>query len=124
MTSISHFPPETASLTSPQLSAIVSEFGQCSGANDDRWYPDVEPADERGRAEYESYARKVCAGCLVRSECLDLALRVKSRYGVRAHGIWGGTAPWRRERMLRNSRRRAAHRRTRAARAQAMGVPA
>jgi hypothetical protein len=123
MASISHFPREIATLTPSQLSAIVSEFGECSGTGDgeNRWYPDVEPTGAPGRVEYEHHARKVCAECLVRTECLDLALRTESRYGVRAHGIWGGTAPWERERMLRNSRRRAAYRR---AGTQVMGVSA
>jgi WhiB family redox-sensing transcriptional regulator len=107
MASISHFPREIASLTLAQVSAIVTEFGVCSGTGDDRWYPDVEPTGERDRAEYEATARKVCADCPVRAECLDLALRTESRHGVRPHGIWGGTAPWERERMLRSIRRRA-----------------
>ncbi|WP_158642406.1 WhiB family transcriptional regulator [Actinomadura sp. WAC 06369] len=106
MTSISHIPREIASLTLSQLSETVTDSGTCVGTADDRWHPDVEPTGERGRAEYESHARKVCADCPVRSQCLLLALKTESQYGVQSHGIWGGTAPWERERMLRRIRRR------------------
>ncbi len=37
------------------------------------------------RGESVRDAKAVCAGCPVRSECLDFALRLKV-----AHGVWGG----------------------------------
>ena len=44
---------------------------------------DVEtPAEKRGR---EERAKRVCAGCEVRAECLEYALGTKEPYG-----IWGG----------------------------------
>lgn len=106
MSSISQVAREIAILTSAQLSARVTEAGLCVDAADDTWFP-MEPTTDHGRAEYEAYARKACAGCPVRSECLILALRTEARPAIEPHGIWGGTAPWVRKRMLRNSRRRA-----------------
>ncbi len=44
-------------------------------------------------------ARRVCADCLVRQECLDHALVNNIR-----HGVWGGTSERERKR-LRTSRR-------------------
>ena len=44
-------------------------------------------------------AKKVCAMCEVRLECLTYALENNEE-----HGIWGGTAPWER-RLMRKGRR-------------------
>ena len=41
-------------------------------------------------------AKEVCAGCPVREECLDYALRNGER-----HGVWGGTSERERRRMRR-----------------------
>ena len=41
-------------------------------------------------------AKAVCAGCQVRPECLDFALRTRT-----AEGVWGGTSPEEREQLLR-----------------------
>jgi WhiB family redox-sensing transcriptional regulator len=35
--------------------------------------------------------KDVCAGCLVREECLDYALAMDREGG--AHGFWGGMSP-------------------------------
>ncbi len=43
-------------------------------------------------------AKKVCASCAVRQQCLDYALTVRERYGV-----WGGTSERERRRLLRRS---------------------
>jgi WhiB family redox-sensing transcriptional regulator len=48
-------------------------------------------------------ARKVCARCDVRSKCLEFAMSTRQM-----HGIWGGTTPEERTRLLR--RRRLAYR--------------
>ena len=51
---------------------------------------------ERGGATWE--ARRVCAGCPVRAECLDYALLHDERFG-----IWGGESE-RSRRRLKHSR--------------------
>ena len=54
-------------------------------------------------------AQKVCAGCPVRLQCRDYALR----HGI-VHGVWGGMTGEDRERLIR---RRAAKRRAMTGRA-------
>lgn len=44
-------------------------------------------------------ARSVCAGCPVRSPCLEYALRHRID-----HGVWGGTSERERRRILRQRR--------------------
>jgi WhiB family redox-sensing transcriptional regulator len=51
----------------------------CRGQGFDAWFA----ADEVG--EEADAARRVCAGCAVRTECLDYALDCSIR-----HGLWGG----------------------------------
>lgn len=41
-------------------------------------------------------AKKICAGCFVRSQCLEDALEREERYGV-----WGGMSERERRRLLR-----------------------
>ena len=64
----------------------------CRGQGFDAWYP----ADEVG--EEADAARRVCAGCRVRPECLDYALDAPIR-----HGLWGGLSST--ERAALNRRR-------------------
>ena len=64
----------------------------CRGQGFDAWFP----TDEVG--EEADTARRVCAGCRVRPECLDYALDCSIR-----HGLWGGLSP--RERAALNRRR-------------------
>lgn len=44
-------------------------------------------------------ARKICATCVVRSTCLDYALRNRID-----HGVWGGTSERERRRILKARR--------------------
>jgi WhiB family redox-sensing transcriptional regulator len=62
--------------------------GACRGKDNAPWYP------ERGTSLEP--ARKVCAACPVRTECLAYALLVCERFGV-----WGGASE-RQRRKLRN----------------------
>ncbi len=59
-----------------------------------REHPDVDFFPQRG--ESTRPAKDVCAGCLVRSECLESALREE-------HGVWGGSSAKERRRMRRQS---------------------
>ena len=63
--------------------------GSCrGGAGHEPFFP------TRGKGVEE--ARRVCAGCEVRSECLGYALE----HGIR-HGVWGGTSEAERRRIRR-----------------------
>jgi WhiB family redox-sensing transcriptional regulator len=64
----------------------------CRGQGFDVWFP----TDEIG--PQADAARRVCAGCCVRDECLDYALDAPVRYG-----LWGGLAT--RERVALGRRR-------------------
>ena len=54
----------------------------CRGQGFDTWFP----SDDVG--EQADAARRVCAACPVRHECLDYALEWSIR-----HGLWGGLTP-------------------------------
>jgi hypothetical protein len=101
--SIPYVTPEIDALSSGQLSHRMAIAGRCSDAGDDSWFP-MEPTGANGRAAYEAVARDACSGCEVRGECLLLALRTENKRAVQAHGIWGGFAPWERDRMRRRLR--------------------
>lgn len=49
---------------------------------------------------HTAQAKRVCARCPVKSECLSEALRDRIRYG-----IWGGKTEHEREQMIRRARR-------------------
>jgi WhiB family transcriptional regulator, redox-sensing transcriptional regulator len=62
------------------------------------------PVSTAGPAERQvARAKRICARCAVRAECLDFALAHEQFYG-----IWGGTTPEERRRHRRRSRRAAA----------------
>ena len=54
------------------------EVAACLGAGPDPWFPG------KG-AQADRKAKRICAGCPVRSDCLEYALTHHERYGV-----WGG----------------------------------
>ncbi len=58
-----------------------------------REYPDVDYFPSPGRSS--AAAKKICARCLVRAECLSYALEL----GPEVHGIFGGTTARERARM-------------------------
>lgn len=59
----------------------------CAQADPDAWFP------ERGESNLP--AKRICAACEVRAECLDFALENGERFG-----IWGGTSEAQRRRIL------------------------
>jgi len=74
--------------------------GACLSADPDLFFP----ISSTGPAERQiARAKLICAGCGVRSECLDFALSHDQVYG-----IWGGTTPEDRQRYRRRKRRAAA----------------
>jgi WhiB family transcriptional regulator, redox-sensing transcriptional regulator len=72
------------------------------GADREEWQRQAssELADRRAAAGEEMRARRLCAGCPVRQECLELALR-----GEPVEGVQGGTTE-RSRRTLRHRRAR------------------
>jgi WhiB family redox-sensing transcriptional regulator len=64
--------------------------GACHGAPDAWFYPDLGP----GMIEGINAAKRVCARCPVRVECLDYALANNEK-----DGIWGGTSGRERRRL-------------------------
>jgi WhiB family redox-sensing transcriptional regulator len=80
------------------LRAVIFEFRRqpwmehaaCAGMDFEVFFP------ERGQSVIPAQA--VCAGCAVRSACLEYALAINER-----HGIWGGTSE-RERRVLRRQR--------------------
>lgn len=74
-------------MTARHDTAWVSR-GNCRGIPADLFFP------ERGASTTD--ARAVCAGCVVREECLEYALANDIRFG-----IWGGHSERERRRMRR-----------------------
>jgi WhiB family redox-sensing transcriptional regulator len=70
-------PRHRISVTPAPASAGWREEAACRGTDLTVFFP--------GRGESAGPARRVCAGCPVRHECLEFALR----HGE-VHGIWGG----------------------------------
>ena len=72
----------------------------CFGLNPAIFFP---PAGKKHAQE----AKRICAGCPVRLQCLRDALEVEGDADTRGrHGIYGALTAW--ERMQLNKRRRAA----------------
>lgn len=65
-----------------------SERAACKDLAGDIFFPD--------RGTSAAPAKAVCAGCPVRLECLDYALKAKERFG-----IWGGLSERERQRIRR-----------------------
>jgi hypothetical protein len=69
------------------VAARVARNARCadSSLDPDEWFPvNIDP----GKARQEAAAAiAVCAGCLVRGQCLELSMR---HGGIGNHGVWGG----------------------------------
>ncbi len=83
------------------------ESGACITADPELFFPIASGGVSVRQAEQ---ARRICAGCHVRRQCLQFAMD----FGE-AHGIWGGTTPEERRRARLNdaAARRSAARRSR-----------
>ena len=80
------------------MTITVLNGALCAQSDPEAWF--VEAGDKG------AVARKICAACTVREQCLELALALESEWGISRHGIWGGTSP--RERDVIARQRRAA----------------
>jgi len=47
-------------------------------------------------------ARRICAHCPVRNDCLDYAMRAEESSGIQLIGVWGGLSPIQRKRLRVN----------------------
>ena len=74
--------------------------GACRAADPELFFP--VPGTRRADKQ-TARAKAICAGCVVRRECLEFALSQDQLYG-----IWGGTTVEERRRVRRRRRRRAA----------------
>jgi len=63
----------------------------CQGTAANVFYPDTDAAAKLAKA--------ICAGCKVKSQCLEVALRNQER-----HGVWGGLTERERSRLRRQLR--------------------
>jgi WhiB family transcriptional regulator, redox-sensing transcriptional regulator len=72
--------------------------GACLSADPDLFFP---IATGTAAARQIMKAQRICAGCRVRQECLDFAMRTGE-----AHGVWGGTTPEERIRVRQQRARR------------------
>jgi len=67
--------------------------GACIGMPTEWWFPKKsETAEERAQ---RIAAKKICADCVVRQECLDYAIEAEEIYG-----IWGGMSGNEREQEI------------------------
>lgn len=59
--------------------------GACLTADPDLFFP---IATGPIAVQQIAMARRICAGCQVRQQCLEFAMQT-----AEAHGVWGGTTP-------------------------------
>ncbi|HUV57962.1 MAG TPA: WhiB family transcriptional regulator [Acidimicrobiales bacterium] len=74
-----------------------SEAAACRGSEAALFYPADSSERKEERAERELMAKRICAGCEVRDECLRAAVDRHETYG-----IWGGLNEFERRSLLRN----------------------
>ncbi len=77
--------------------------GACRTADPDLFFPIA--VGTHVAAKQIARAQRICAGCSVRQQCLDFAMRTREQAG-----IWGGTTPEERLRVHRAGHRRTARR--------------
>jgi WhiB family transcriptional regulator, redox-sensing transcriptional regulator len=57
----------------------------CRGEDTGLFFPPHDTESREERLARERKAKTICAGCPVRIECLEYAIRIRE-----SHGIWGG----------------------------------
>ena len=67
----------------------------CRGPESTLFFPPSVPERREERDAREAKAKRICAQCVVRDDCLEFALRVRE-----PHGIWGGLTEADRRRLL------------------------
>jgi WhiB family transcriptional regulator, redox-sensing transcriptional regulator len=74
------------------------ERAACRGDEASAFYPPLRPESKAERAAREQVAKTICQACLVRTQCLDHAMRNDERYG-----IWGGLTDIERRHLPRSA---------------------
>ena len=74
----------------------------CKGMDTSIFFPEVKPGRYHLDRLEVAAARSICAGCVVREECLDDALSLPRDLDVFGGAILAGTTPREREAMRRN----------------------
>ncbi len=67
----------------------------CRGPQSAAFFPPASAERKDDRLEREARAKEICAGCTVRDDCLDYAIRIRE-----PHGIWGGLNELERKQLL------------------------
>jgi WhiB family transcriptional regulator, redox-sensing transcriptional regulator len=57
----------------------------CRGPQAAVFFPPSHVERKEEKQTREGRAKEICAGCVVRTQCLDYAIRIRE-----PHGIWGG----------------------------------
>lgn len=72
----------------------------CLGKPTDHWFPEVNSQSRRTKSAIavENRAKRICAMCPVRRECLTDAVKRREEFG-----IWGGTVPGDRKNVAHNA---------------------
>lgn len=71
------------------------DLAACRGVDGRDFFAPLGGERRRERREREARAKRVCAGCLVRKDCLEAAIANDERYGV-----WGGLTDTERAQMF------------------------
>jgi len=78
------------------------EHAACNGHDGDLWFPDIPRGPKPDNTpDPWANARTICNTCPVKDDCLEHALSNDER-----HGMWGGTTPEERRRILNGPRPR------------------
>ena len=102
----------------PRLS--LTDTDRCPGVDPNSWPdgdwralascrnlgPELFHPEGKGPSAFDQteVAKAICRGCAARQACLTFALATRQD-----DGVWGGTAPLERRKLIRASRRAAAH---------------
>jgi WhiB family transcriptional regulator, redox-sensing transcriptional regulator len=68
------------------------DFAACLGTDTDSFFP--------AKGQPSGAAKRLCARCPVRAQCLEYALDYESTHLGAPHGVWGGKSPQQRRKIL------------------------
>ncbi len=67
----------------------------CKGPQAAVFFPPTHAERKEEKADREVRAKEICSTCVVRSDCLEYAVRIRE-----PHGIWGGLNETERKQLL------------------------
>ena len=68
-----------------EICPVWQQQAACKGQYAPVFFPPLHFEGKQARLSRERRAKAICAGCDVRTECLDFALKT-----AEPHGVWGG----------------------------------